>query len=387
MNEHAVRNAVALRAVILLFGLGLAVHAQQNETIVVSEATKAETVAEIGVDPEPDLNCHIAFFPRAGIAGIVPSDAEFTEGTARQRHLAKRYFTAGVLKTSGQINQYYTTGTLAGVEFDWFLEDNFEPSPGYLPVRAEFVDSTGAVVCYMYCYDLAGYLARHAELEAMLGHPMYYQRVWAGAGVRGTDSHGHSEIKKDDNEIRGVFAAPKVKIDKHGNNLPDGVEYVDHMHLHHGNTVGSTTQVASIATLAMPWTESEARALAQTSGTYYASNVTFNSCNPPPSGFVFGDGDIKIDVEDFISTTTFVARKKIELKGDRNTFTCHTAHALFVSYDGDIKIKSKDNVLEGECLTVKKVKVEKDRNTIHGIVQGKRVSIKSKENFVSDGTH
>jgi hypothetical protein len=36
---------------------------------------------------------------------------------------------------------------------------------------------------------------------------------------------------------------------------------------------------------------------------------------------------------------------------------------------------------------VKKVKVEKDRNTIHGIVQGKRVSIKSKENFVSDGTH
>ncbi|MAG57629.1 MAG: hypothetical protein CMJ83_15155 [Planctomycetes bacterium] len=374
---------------LLLFGLSLPAAAQGEEHVPVDEDTAEEADGETGPCPEPDLNCHLAIFPRQTTVGIVPSDVSFPNGTARQRHLAKTFFRLGVLETSGQINGWFQNHTLFAVEFDWFLEDDVDPPVSVtLGIRVVFETASGEAVCHMYCYDLNGFMTRQAMLELAIGHPMYAQRVWTGATVRGYGNGDKSEIKEDDNIVRGSFAADKIELNGAGSNLIDGVEYVEEVDLASGNSVESVTNVSSVETVSIPMTMGYARWYAQNFGTYYSGGVTFESNGSIPGGFIYAEGDIEIKTSGQTTTSTFCAGGAIKLEGSGgNDFTCAYADLMFVAYDGDIEVKSGSNRLEGEILGAKDVKITGNDCTFHGLTQAKKIIVDAHECLLSDGTH
>jgi len=350
---------------------------------------------ELSEQPEPDLNCDICEFPRAGLLCIMQNDGHGdARRTAELRGLAKSFIRRTVLESRGTIHEYWKRGILAGVEFDWFFPEHGAPTADDMLEtvgQVYGVDEAGLPVhlANVYCYDADQFAARVRAVEEMIGHTMERYTVWEDNTVTSLDARqAGARVQTGQSVVAGALSSLSDVNVTGGFHVMDTVAYAKELDLQGVVQTDTIAKITSVTTPAEVIDVRWARLLAQHTGTYYEGEAEFDDENPPPEGLIFAEGDITVTTTGLKGKFTFASAAGIvTLQGSRVDATGYLSGVLVVAYTCHAKIGCHQSTLRGEISApLGRIELHATDMTLHGICFGCEVYTSGGSMLLTDGT-
>lgn len=350
-----------------------------------------------GGDLEGELNCDEVVFVRSGVRAISQNSTMADAGySATIRHLSKTLFNEAVVWHGGNLNAALVSGQMYGVEFDWFFPNGTQPpTVDRLAAEAEVYgtrpDGSTGLIAKVYAYDAAQYALRKAVVESSVGHPLDSYRVWT-EDVLTNPAYVFSPIRISGagNDVYGYARSGKnFSVTGPTNALQHGLGYVGNLTLEPSSTAWFTDVIANAPAPSIPFSEADARALAQSAGTYYPGGLTITDIDPPADGLLFAEGAISVSCNGLARSWTLVsATGRVKVVGDGNAIEAYHQDVIGLSYANKVIVGGDGNTLVGELLAPQgSFEVRGSINTLMGIFLGNGVLITGGDNVLSDGTH
>ncbi|HED65435.1 MAG TPA: hypothetical protein ENJ09_07755, partial [Planctomycetes bacterium] len=254
-----------------------------------------------GGEGEGQLNCFEVWFPSSDVRAIVPNYPDMGPAfAARMRTFAKRTFRGTVLEGENELSSALSAGSLYGIEFDWFFvlppaSTTGLPSVGPVSVYGTSASGEPKLFAQVFGYDAAGYAARKAMIEDMVGHPMVTYALFAGDLVAVNDL----SIAGSRNALFGpLHANADVGVTGRRNRVVGPLVMSGRPELANGNLMGLVIQGAA-EPIPTPLDSAAAlRSQALAGGTYAPGELTIDASNLPPAGIVFAEGPIRVMADD-----------------------------------------------------------------------------------------
>jgi len=393
------------RSLVLLGLLAAPVAASEEQTVPLgARANQALLVPLAEPRPEPDWNCFDITLAETSIRAILPSDAE---GDPERGHdllrLAK--FLAEDLDalTAGPVGAGLAAGTIFGVEFDLFPnDDGVKPTAGEcldlsVTLTGEGLDGQPAEMGTIYCFDQAQYWARVGALGAVPA------RVWPGfalhasfAGVYGLRLSGSMNDFVGDVRSNGT-----IFLGGFGNSFVDEIWFQGIAGVRPENQYGSGLLQATPGPLrASPHDAAWYAAQAEASGTKVLGDVIVG-----PGEFgriellgesvdgkvVYATGSITVEGNLLSGAVTLVAEGDIEIDCGNSQLAAARDDVLAVKVGaspGSVSISGSGNVLVGTVHAAQSsIRYFGSDNELTGAARARKVKVLGSGNSFSAGTH
>lgn len=292
--------------------------------------------------------------PGPGVTALVPTDRMGDAARAEALRTMSLHWLADIQRDGGPFATQLASGAVAGLEFDWWPDSQPKPlstTPLYTiaALTARYDASSPEVLLgYVYAYSQLGFDVRRTAL-ALQGIPLEAPvTVFSGDVITVTDRRldltmGGVGLLVDGN----VCVRDDVIVTVPGATLRGDLTLGDELVQDGPLAIEGQVRVGTPGTVGLPFSLSEARALAIAAGTYHAGDA-FLLGNLPPNALVFAERDIRVDAWGVSAQVTLVsATGNITITGGGLSLTAKKDHVLALAFAGRVDVQVSDSVLTG----------------------------------------